>query len=131
MNGNGLFRRLSKEECQKLHGASLQILERTGVRMHHQPAVDLLKKAGASVTEGNRVRIPGNLVEQALKTAPGEVILHNRHGEPVLSLGGCRTFFGTGSDCLNVMDHRTGERRKPLLQDVVEGITLCDALPKS
>jgi len=129
MNENGPFRRLSEEECQKLHGASLQILECTGVRMHHPPAVDLLKKAGASVTEGNRVRIPGKLVEQALETAPGEVVLHDRHAKPVMPLGGYRTFFGTGSDCLNIVDHRTGERRKPLLQDVAEGITLCDALP--
>jgi trimethylamine--corrinoid protein Co-methyltransferase len=28
-----------------------------------------------------------------------------------------------------VLDHRTGERRKPLLEDVIEGTTLCDALP--
>jgi len=27
------------------------------------------------------------------------------------------------------VDHRTGQRRKPVLQDVVEGATLCDALP--
>jgi trimethylamine--corrinoid protein Co-methyltransferase len=46
-----------------------------------------------------------------------------------MRLGGKRTFFGTGSDCLNIVDHRSGERRKPVLQDVVEGITLCDALP--
>jgi len=27
------------------------------------------------------------------------------------------------------LDHRTGKRRNPLLKDVVEGVTLCDALP--
>jgi Trimethylamine:corrinoid methyltransferase len=27
------------------------------------------------------------------------------------------------------MDHRTGMRRQPVLQDVVDGITICDALP--
>jgi trimethylamine--corrinoid protein Co-methyltransferase len=123
------FRRLSDEQCQKLHWASLQILERTGVRLHHQPAIDLLKKAGASVSDGNRVRIPAALVEKAFDTVPKEVVLCNRHGEHVMPVGGYRTFFGTGSDCLNIVDHRTGERRKPVLQDVVEGVTLCDGLP--
>ena len=123
------FRRLSEKECQKLHGASLEILERTGVRLHHQPAIDLLKKAGASVSDGNRVRIPPVFVENALNTAPHEITLYNRHGDPAIPVGNFQSFFGTGSDCLHILDHRTGERRQPLLQDVAEGMTLCDALP--
>lgn len=122
------FRRLSDEQCQKLHGASLEILERTGVRLYHQPAIDLLSEAGARVSEGNRVRIPPPLVERAFETVPRELQLFNRHGEPAIHLGGRRTFFGTGSDCLHIVDHRSGQRREPVLRDVVEGITLCDAL---
>jgi trimethylamine--corrinoid protein Co-methyltransferase len=123
------FRRLSDEQCQKLHSAGLEILDRTGVRLYHQPAIDLLQKAGARVSEGNRVRVPPTLVEKALATAPEQVTLYNRHGKPAIPLQGRRTFFGTGSDCLNIVDHRTGERRKAILKDVVEGVTLCDALP--
>ena len=123
------FKRLSENDCQKLHWASVEILERTGVRLHHQPAIDLLKKAGVSVSDGNRVRIPLALVEQALATAPHEMTLYNRHGNPVVPLGSYRRFFGTGSDCLNILDHRTDARRQPLLQDVIDGMTLCDALP--
>ncbi len=123
------FRRLSEEQCQKLHWASLEILERTGVRLYHQPAIDLLQKAGAHISEGNRARIPATLVEKAFNTVPQQATLYNRHGEAAIRLEGHRTFFGTGSDCLNIVDHRTSERRKPVLQDVVEGVTLCDALP--
>ncbi|MBN2125435.1 MAG: trimethylamine methyltransferase family protein, partial [Deltaproteobacteria bacterium] len=129
MNENSPFRRLSDLECRKIHEAGLSILERTGVRLHYQPAVDLLRKGGAHVSEGNRVRIPSRMVEEARKTAPGEIVLYNRRCDPVLPLGGHRSFFGTGSDCLHIIDHRTGERRKPLLRDVVDGVTLCDALP--
>jgi trimethylamine--corrinoid protein Co-methyltransferase len=122
-------RRLSDEQCQKLHEAALEILDRTGVRLHHPPAVALLKSAGARVSDGNIVQIPPKMVEGALSTLPDQVTLYNRDGEPVIPLKGHRSFFGTGSDCLNIIDHRTGERRKPLLSDVVEGMTLCDALP--
>ena len=129
MENHTQFRRLSNRECQKLQWASLEILERTGARLHHQPAIDLLHKAGASVSDGNRVRIPPALVENAISTAPNEVTLYNRVGDPIMPIKNYRTFFGTGSDCLNVLDHRTGKRRKAMLQDVVEGVTLCDALP--
>jgi trimethylamine--corrinoid protein Co-methyltransferase len=122
------FRRLSDEQCQTLHSAGLELLERTGVRLHYQPAIDLLQKAGARVSEGNRVRIPAKLVEKALTTVPQKITLYDRHSQPTIPLDGHQTFFGTGSDCLNIIDHRTGERRRAVLQDVVEGVTLCDAL---
>jgi trimethylamine--corrinoid protein Co-methyltransferase len=127
--GSAQYGRLSPEQCQKLHNASLEILERTGVRFYHQEAVDLLKNAGAFVSEGNRVRIPSGLVEKAFSTVPKRVTLYNRHGQPALFLEGHRCYYGPGSDCLNIIDHRTGERRKAVLQDIVEGMTVCDALP--
>jgi trimethylamine--corrinoid protein Co-methyltransferase len=38
-------------------------------------------------------------------------------------------FYGPGSDCPNILDHRTGQRRRGTLQDIVEGTRVCDALP--
>jgi trimethylamine--corrinoid protein Co-methyltransferase len=123
------FRRLSDEQCQKIHWASLEVMERTGVRLYEQEALDLLKKAGVSATDGNRVRIPSGLVEKAFTTAPKRVVLCDRHGNRVMPVEDHRSFYGPGSDCLNIIDHRTGERRKPVLQDVVEGMIFADALP--
>ena len=50
-------------------------------------------------------------------------------GNPALQLGDRISNFGTGSDCLNILDHRNNERRKALLQDVVDGIRVADAMP--
>jgi len=127
--GSAQYGRLSPEQCQKLHNASLEILARTGARLYDQEAIDLLKKAGASVSEGNRVWIPAGLVEKAFSTVPKRVTLYNRHGQSPLFLEEGNCYYGTGSDCLNIIDHRSGERRQPVLRDVVEGITVCDALP--
>jgi len=121
--------RLSDEQFEKIHAASLEILERIGVRLHLAEAVDLLRRAGAQVTDGDLVRVPPDLVERALASAPKQVPLFDRQGRPALDLGGRRCYFGPGSDCLNLIDHRTGQRRKPLLQDVADGVTVCDALP--
>jgi trimethylamine--corrinoid protein Co-methyltransferase len=124
------FARLSPDQCRKIHWASLEILERLGVRLHHQPAIDLLEKGGADVGDDNLVFLPSGMVEKAFSTVPKRVVLYDRHGEPAMPLEGNRCFYGPGSDTMNIIDHRTGERRKPLLRDVEEGATLCDALPK-
>ncbi len=123
------FRRLSDGQCQKLYWACLTVLERTGVRIYEQEALDLLKKAGASITDGNRVRIPPGLVEKALSTAPKRVTLYDRNGHPAMPVEGHRCFYGTGSDCLHIIDHRTGQRRRAVLDDIADGVKLIDALP--
>jgi trimethylamine--corrinoid protein Co-methyltransferase len=123
------FRKLSDEKLEIIHAASLKILERTGVRLYESRAVDLLKRKGAAVEDGNRVRIPPNLVEWALSTAPKQATLHNRYGQPAMLLHGHNMYYGTGSDCPNVIDIRTGQRRPGILQDIVEATIVCDALP--
>jgi trimethylamine--corrinoid protein Co-methyltransferase len=128
--GSAHFGRLSPQQCEKLHNASLEILERTGIRLFESEAVEMLRKTGAFIADGNRVRIPASLVEKAFNTVPKRVVLCNRNGERVIFLEDHRTFYGPGSDCLHIIDHRTGARRQPVLQDVVEGITVCDALPQ-
>jgi trimethylamine--corrinoid protein Co-methyltransferase len=119
---------MSDDQCEKIHLASLEVMERTGVRLYDQEAIDLVSGAGAHVSDGNRVRIPSGLVEKAFTTVPKRVVLCNRHGERVMPVEGYRSFYGPGSDCLNIIDHRTGERRKPVLNDIVDGMTVADAL---
>ncbi len=128
-SGRSNFPVLSEAQGRRMHEACLEILERVGVRLYLEEAVELLKKAGARVADGNRVFVPANLVEKALDTAPKQVILYDRGGRPVMPVGGYRSFYGPGSDCLNIIDHRTGGRRKPVVKDVEEGSLVCDALP--
>lgn len=123
------FRRLSSQQCQQLYWSCLEILENTGVRLFSQDALDLLQKAGIKPTDGNRVRIPHGMVEKALTTAPKRVTLYDRHGKRVMPVEGYRTFYGPGSDCLSIIDHGTGERRTAVLQDVINAVTVADALP--
>jgi len=122
------FPRLTENQCQKLHETSLEILNRVGVRLDLQEAVNLLKKGGARVDEKNLVHVPSHLVERALKTAPKQIVLFDREGNPIMPVENHNCFYGPGSDCLNIIDHRNGKRRKPLLSDIREGIAICDSL---
>jgi trimethylamine--corrinoid protein Co-methyltransferase len=122
------FPRLSDEQCGTIHEACLDILERIGVRLELPEAVELLKKAGAQVIDGNRVHIPPKLVEKALATTPRQVTLYDRNGNPAMEVEGHRCFYGPGSDCLHIIDFRDGKRRDPGIQDVISGTILCDYL---
>lgn len=123
------FQRLSKDQCRRIHWASLEILERVGIRLYLQEAIDLLKKAGADIEDGNLALVPPGMVERALSTAPSRVVLCDRNGRPTMPLEGHRCFYGPGSDCMHIVDHRTGERRDAVIADVEKGTVLCDALP--
>ena len=127
--GRSNFPVLSDAQGRRMHEACLEILERVGVRLYLEEAVELLNQAGARVSDGNVVRISANLVEKALETVPKQITLYNRNGRPAMPVEGYRCYYGPGSDCLNIIDHRTNERRKPVVKDVEEGSVLCDFLP--
>lgn len=123
------YTRLGAQECHKIHLGTLEILERVGVDVHDPEARKILSKGGASMN-GMRVRLPEFMVERALSTVPSRITLYNRHQKPAIRAWGHNTYYGGGSDCLHVLDHRTGERRDSMLQDVVDAVRVMDALPE-
>lgn len=123
------FSLLSESQLKDIHLAALEVVRRTGIRFHHKEAVDVLKKAGAFVSDGNLVRLPARMVEDAIASAPGRIVMCDREGEPAMFLEGTKVYFGTGSDCLNLLDPETGAHRKFTQADIANGYRLCDALP--
>ena len=120
---------LSQAQQEKIHAASLEILERVGALIDDEQAAALLRKAGVAVGDSGTFHIAPKHVEWALSVAPKRIVLHNRNAEPIMPLEPGRIYYGLGSDCLFILDHRTGERRQATLQDVNEAIRLADALP--
>ncbi len=125
------LRLMDTRQCEKIHDASLEILRRTGVRVHHEEALTLLKDAGCRIEDGNLARIPPSLVEWALRSAPSVIALCSR-GSDIASvpLEPGVTTFGPGSDCPYYLDPRTGERRPFTLADLGDCARLADALPE-
>ena len=121
------YARMGQTECEKIHMGSLEILERVGIDVHDERARRLLVKGGAQA-EGIRVRLPEHMVERALAVTPKRMTLYDRHGQVAIRAWGYNTYYGGGSDCLYVLDHRTGERRRAVLKDVEEAAVLMDAL---
>jgi trimethylamine---corrinoid protein Co-methyltransferase len=122
---------LSPENCGTIHHASLEILRRTGVRVLHKEALELLRGTDVTISDTDRVRFPPGLVEWALAQAPSRIALCRRgSAEVVAPLEGRRVHFGTGSDCPNYLDPRTGERRRFTIADVIDCVHVVDATPE-
>jgi trimethylamine--corrinoid protein Co-methyltransferase len=120
---------LSRAQAERIHAASLEILERVGALIDEDQAATLLRKAGVRQGEAGTFHIPSKLVEWAVSVAPKRIVLHNRNAEPIMPLELGQVYYGPGSDCLFILDHRTGKRRQASLEDVNEAIRLADALP--
>jgi trimethylamine--corrinoid protein Co-methyltransferase len=120
---------LDSESIGAIHEATLDVLAETGALFEDEEAVELLASAGAGVDDEHRVRIPRSLVEQAIESAPSSVSFFTRDGEEAMRLEPGYVYFGTGSDCPDVLDPETGVRRKAVKRDIETFARLTDALP--
>ena len=120
---------LSSEDKEKISRAALQILSEIGMKIFQDEALTLLKGAGCPVADDRVAKIPAELVQQAIATAPSNILMYNREGQQAMDLGGHRSYYGTGSDLIYSLDPRSLQRRRSLLADVVRAARVADALP--
>ncbi|UCF00717.1 MAG: trimethylamine methyltransferase family protein [Deltaproteobacteria bacterium] len=122
------LRVLNREQALAIHGAALEILEKTGFKMEHPRALKMLADRDCEISDGDWVRMPPHLVEEALKSAPKQISLYDQKGAKAIDLTGENSFYGTGSDATFTRDVETGERRRAVLKDVGNFATLVDGL---
>ena len=120
---------LSPEEVQKIHEASLRVIEEVGIKFPSTRALDIWRAHGARVDSGTMVvRAPGRLIEEALQKAPPVYTLAARNPALDLPLDGNHVYAGTDGCGVEVIDIRTGERRRSVLQDVADIARVADSL---
>jgi len=83
---------LNPAGLERIHEASLQILEQVGIDFRDAEALELWKEAGAEV-ERWRVRIPRELLMALVAKAPAEFTVHARNPERSTVIGGDRVAF--------------------------------------
>ena len=118
---------LSPEDISRLHSATLAIIERTGVRFPSERALHIWEAHGASVDWDTKiVRVPGHLIDEALKKAPPVYTLAARSPEQDLPLDGNHVFCATDGCGVEVLDLYSGEKRRSCLQDVADIARVAD-----
>jgi len=120
---------LTTEEVVRIHTATLDVIEKVGVRFPSARALEIWESFGAQVDhETMIVKAPGALIEQALKSCPPEYVLAAREPQQDLPLDGRHVYLGTDGCGVEVIDMQSGERRRSCLQDVVEIARVADYL---
>jgi trimethylamine--corrinoid protein Co-methyltransferase len=123
------YRILNSEQIDRIHAATLELLETVGVNVRHRGARDMLALAGCAVRQDGTVLIPGRLVADAIDSAPSSVFIYNRLGQKALQLAGRRIHFGLGTDLAKIYDIETGQIRESRMTDVQTAVRIADALP--
>ena len=117
---------LSAEEVEAIHDATLRVLSEVGVVLTQPAARELLADAGA-VLNGDRVRLPAELVQACIGRCPSQVSIRGRDGK-TMTLGDGTLHWHNLGGAATVYDAGAGRCRPATLQDVVDSTRLLDAL---
>lgn len=120
---------IKDEDVQKIHKASMKVLEEVGVQVGEKEALDLCAEKGAKVDfENHRVYFTEDIVMQAVDTAPSTITLYGRGDESKnIVLGGNKVYMGTGGTALNILDFDR-KRRPTTAEDIAKTAHLVDGL---
>jgi trimethylamine--corrinoid protein Co-methyltransferase len=119
---------LTPQEVQKIHDATLHIIENVGVRFPSKRALEIWEAHGASVDhESMIVCAKPELIEEAMKKAPPAYSLGARDPQQDCPLDGNHVFAGTDGCGVEIIDIETGERRMSKLSDVGDIARVADA----
>ncbi len=127
--GGSKNRMLTAEQISQVSEYAMRLMEEVGCRVVCDEALDILGNAGCDVSHPDRIKIPRNLVMEAIEAAPKEIEVFNRDGELSMTFREDACYYGTGSDCPTTIDLYSGERRPSTKEDVGKLARFCDALP--
>ena len=120
---------LTADDVRDIHYATLEVLERTGVYVEDDEALDIFDDGGCHVDrETHRVRIPPHVVEDAIKSAPATIYGSGRDdvGDGLGQVG--RVDWANFSEGIRYIDPWTGEWRASTKADVCDVARVVDAL---
>jgi len=120
---------LDADEVQRVHAASLRILERVGVELPHEEMRKRFAAAGARVGgPDQRVRIPPALVADCLRQAGKEFVLRGRDPARSAAFGRRQRNYNAIAGEAHWIDDETGRRRYATIEDVRTAARFCDGL---
>ncbi|MEZ2127840.1 MULTISPECIES: trimethylamine methyltransferase family protein [unclassified Sinorhizobium] len=118
---------MNREQIERIHNASMDILEEVGVVFRDPIALEDWKRAGADVRE-ERVHLDRALVMDLIKTIPPEIKYYARNPENNVELGGRKSIFVpmTGAPYMRDLDD---VRRGPTIADLETFHKLAHMMP--
>jgi len=120
---------LTQNELYQIHSATIEILEKTGVKVFSEDALSLLSDAGAKVDSKSKlVKIQERLIDEVVKKSSKCTILYGRDPKHDVALGDGRVYLMTSSTGIKTMDIDTGNVRASTKRDLADASRLVDGL---
>jgi trimethylamine--corrinoid protein Co-methyltransferase len=124
-----MFEILSNDDVLRIHDASLDILEHTGIAVESDELLAIMRTAGANIDLEKRVvRLSRDMVLENIKKAPSQFVAYGRNSNRDLRIERGKVYARTGNGRINVIDATTGQRRTGTRSDVEACAVLVDAL---
>jgi trimethylamine:corrinoid methyltransferase-like protein len=120
---------LDKDDIDAIHGATIEVLEKVGIRLELDAALDLVEKNGFEVDRKARiVRMGESAVAEAVKSCVHNFHWHARSEKHSFDIVDGRTKFGPGAQCLSMIDPDTEKTRPSTLDDAIMIVKLLDSI---
>lgn len=120
---------LTSEQLDKVHDASLDILENVGLLVRNEKAQAIFDKHGIYDSDSEVVKFPRKLVEDSLKGIPPQFTFYARDPKFDKTLPDARPVIVTGSSAPNMLDPVTRQERRAFSDDIARMARLINELP--
>jgi len=117
---------LTRDDCQHIHEAALEVLRDVGVRVDDPDIVRLMQEAGAIVMDDSIVCIPAELVEWAVEQCPSVAPYADRNGNSWKLTAGGDTMVVTGNALYITRGKVRSELQTPDLIELTRVVDACE-----
>jgi trimethylamine--corrinoid protein Co-methyltransferase len=120
---------LNPSELERIHEATLDVLETVGIRFPSERALDVLEKNGCEVDRATQVaKLPRAVVMEAVSLVPDSYVLAGRDPACDMLIDGKHCYLSNDGSGVFVWDHHKGEKRPSTKADAATSARFVDAL---
>ena len=121
---------LTQEQVERVHEASLEILQEVGLKVRYAPARELFAQHGAKTeVDSEFIKLPRDIVEKYRKMAPPKFTFHARDPKFDKTIPDDSPVIVTASSAPDIIDPVTGKERRAESGDIARIAHLINALP--
>lgn len=119
----------SEDELYAVHCATLDVMQNAGIKVVSEEAREIFAGGGAIVEKDNcMVKIPPHMVEDAVRSAPGTLLLAGRNPKNDYLVNSKSVAFTNFGEGIKVIDPYTRKSHSSTKKDLTDATRICDSL---
>ena len=122
----GQYRPLSQADMDAIENNIFRILEEIGFNEATPHCIEACTSVGAVLGDDGRLRMPRHVVENALKQAEHNLVLHGQDPKHDLNVSGSAVHFSTAGAAVLIADTENNNYRESGAQDLYDMARIAD-----